>query len=137
MRALVIAGLLALMSSAAEAKLERRFALVIGNNAGGADAVKLHYAESDADKLAAVIQELGGFQPNDVRILRGATADGVRGAIDGRSAAPARATTCTPSCWSTTRGTLGTATCASVRADCQWPSSDAASPTPKRTSAWA
>ena len=84
MRHLALAAALVLLStSPVSAAVERRFALVIGNNAGGVDAVRLHYAESDADKLAEVLQQLGGFAGNDVRILLGATADGVRTALTG------------------------------------------------------
>jgi hypothetical protein len=38
-----------------------RFALVVGNNYGhGGDAI-LRYAESDARRVAQVLQDLGGF----------------------------------------------------------------------------
>lgn len=56
----------------------RRFAVVVGNDVGaGADA-RLRFAESDAEKLDAVLRELGGFAPADVTVLRGERAETFR-----------------------------------------------------------
>lgn len=49
----------------------RRVAVIVGNNAGGADATALHYAESDAGKLARVLAELGGVAPEDLFLVQG------------------------------------------------------------------
>lgn len=60
----------------------RRYALLIGS-ATGADAgqERLRYAEADAERLAAVLRELGGFPAEDVVVLRSAPAPEVRRAI--------------------------------------------------------
>ncbi|MEL7372298.1 MAG: caspase family protein, partial [Myxococcota bacterium] len=63
------------------AETARRFALVIGNNAGGPPAEDLRYAEDDARKVAAVLEELGGYRPSDVTVIKGAQADAVRQAF--------------------------------------------------------
>jgi len=49
----------------------RRVAIVVGNNAGGADETALRYAEADAAKLARVLVELGGVGPGDLFLLQG------------------------------------------------------------------
>lgn len=62
-----IAFLIALLSSGfAHAA---RYAVVIGNNVGRGLDVPLRYAESDARRLAAVLRELGGFDPRLLRVL--------------------------------------------------------------------
>ena len=40
-----------------------RFALVIGNDTGDHDEPQLRYAEHDADRFAATLVDLGGFEP--------------------------------------------------------------------------
>lgn len=65
----------------------RRFALVVGNNAGAADQVPLRHAESDAQALRNVLTDIGGFRHQDIALLLGSDADAVREAIvDLRSA---------------------------------------------------
>jgi len=49
----------------------KRVAVIVGNNAGGADQTPLHYAEADASKLARVLVELGGVAPDDLFLLQG------------------------------------------------------------------
>lgn len=64
----------------AHAQVER-FALVIGNNLGSPDDVALRYAEDDASKIYAVLENLGGFRPENMLLLRGRSADEVRDAL--------------------------------------------------------
>jgi hypothetical protein len=47
----------------------RRFALVAGVNDGGPDRVPLRYARSDAERVAQVLQRLGGVAPSDEILL--------------------------------------------------------------------
>jgi hypothetical protein len=47
----------------------RRHALVIGANNGGPDRVRLRFASSDAQKMAEVLNELGGIQRRDTIVL--------------------------------------------------------------------
>lgn len=58
-----------------------RFAVVIGNNAGAADEQQLRYAESDAQRIADVLSDLGGVPSENQVVLRGKTSDEVRSAI--------------------------------------------------------
>lgn len=64
----------------AHAQVER-FAIVIGNNLGGPGDVALRYAEDDAGKIHAVLENLGGFRPENMLLLRGRSADEVRDAL--------------------------------------------------------
>jgi hypothetical protein len=56
----------------------QRFALIIGNNRGHDTDTPLQYAESDAEKIHAVMRDLGGFDPLDMVLLKGADARTVR-----------------------------------------------------------
>ncbi len=67
----------ALTSQRAEAAV-RRFAVLIGNNQGASVEMPLRYAESDAERMAAVFRELGGVQPADLVVLTGESEDTVR-----------------------------------------------------------
>ncbi len=58
------------LAGAAEAGT-RRFAIVLGNNAGSSDRPPLRFAESDAGKMARVLAELGDVAPDDVFLLQG------------------------------------------------------------------
>jgi hypothetical protein len=58
---------------AAAAEVER-FAVVIGNDRGAAGETPLRYAETDAAKIAQVLQDVGGFAPENVIVLRGGDA---------------------------------------------------------------
>jgi hypothetical protein len=64
----------------AAAEVER-FAVLIGNNVGDEGDVPLTYAERDAERMANVLQQLGGFPAQNVVTLSGRTADQVRGAL--------------------------------------------------------
>jgi caspase domain-containing protein len=55
-----------------------RFALLVGNDTGAEHDAALKYAESDADRMARVLRDVGGFQPGNVTVLRGETADTVQ-----------------------------------------------------------
>ena len=46
-----------------------RLALVVGNNIGNDGEFPLRYAHSDADAVASLLNELGGFDSNRVRLL--------------------------------------------------------------------
>lgn len=59
----------------------QRFAVVIGNDTGQGDEVTLRYAERDADKVADVLGDLGGFPAENVVSLRGKTAEAARRAL--------------------------------------------------------
>jgi hypothetical protein len=58
-----------------------RYAVVIGNDQGAADEPPLHYAESDAQRVAALLGEVGGVPGENLIVLRGRTADDVRRAL--------------------------------------------------------
>ncbi len=61
--------LMLLMSGAARA--ETRWALVIGNDRGLAHEADLAYAEADAEKMHALLRELGGVAPENATLLLG------------------------------------------------------------------
>ena len=65
----------------AEAAIVRRFAILIGNNGGGPDVEDLRYARDDAQKMRAVLTELGGYAPEDVAVVLGESAEDVRRAL--------------------------------------------------------
>jgi hypothetical protein len=65
---------LALVPSA-QAAVQHRFALVAGNDRGGADTRPLRYASEDARKVHGVLTQLGGVAPGDVTMLVNQTAD--------------------------------------------------------------
>ncbi len=60
----------------------RRFALVAGNNAGGADTRPLLYATVDAQKIHTVLTELGGVEPQDAALLLDRSATDFLAALD-------------------------------------------------------
>jgi hypothetical protein len=67
-----VKALLILLALAGVAHAEtRRVAVVVGNNSGGADEKPLHFAETDAGKLARVLAELGGVRPEDLFLVQG------------------------------------------------------------------
>ncbi len=47
-----------------------RYAILVGNNAGHGIDVPLRYAETDADRVASTLVELGGFATARVTVLR-------------------------------------------------------------------
>lgn len=79
---LVIASALlgALLAGTAHAEL-RRFAIVVGNNAGASDRPPLRYAEDDAARMARALGEVGEIQPADLMLLQGRSAADVQQAI--------------------------------------------------------
>jgi hypothetical protein len=58
------------------------FAVVVGSNAGGAGQGPLRFAEGDAQRMAAVLREIGHFDGGDVQILLHPDASQVLAAID-------------------------------------------------------
>jgi hypothetical protein len=76
-RALTLVALLAIAPPA----LAARYAIVIGNNAGHGMDAPLKYAESDAKRLAAVLREVGNFDPARVQLLSSPTVERVEQAF--------------------------------------------------------
>ena len=64
-------------AAAAVAQVER-YAVVVGNDAGQPPDALLSYAESDAARMAGVLQEVGGVRPENLVLLRGQDAATVR-----------------------------------------------------------
>jgi hypothetical protein len=58
-----------------------RFAVVVGSDAGSAEDLPLRWAEADAARVAAVLQDVGGVRPENLVLLRGTDAGGVRRAL--------------------------------------------------------
>ncbi len=79
MRALALATLL--VASNLEAAPVRRHALIFAHPLGGPQEAQLHYAEADADKLATVLVELGGFASENVVLLKSPDPAQVLGAL--------------------------------------------------------
>jgi len=73
--------LLGLASTSARAEVLRH-ALVVGSNAPSAELAPLRYAEDDAQRVAALLIELGGFPADEVTLLRSPTAEQLRAALD-------------------------------------------------------
>jgi hypothetical protein len=71
---------LALAPAAALAQVER-FAVVVGNDHGQPPDVDLRYAETDAARVAATLQEVGGVRPENLVLLRAQDAGTVRRAL--------------------------------------------------------
>ncbi|MBW1880297.1 MAG: caspase family protein [Deltaproteobacteria bacterium] len=63
----LVVGLLAPGSAAAEEVVRR--AIVVGANEGGSLLEKLQYAEADARRFSGVLQDLGGFAPEELELL--------------------------------------------------------------------
>jgi hypothetical protein len=72
-----LTAVLLLLATSASAQVQR-FAVVIGNNQGAPDDGTLRYAEADADRVAAVLREVGDVPPANLILLRGEDADTVR-----------------------------------------------------------
>ncbi len=56
----------------------RRYAIVVGTNEGDRSEVTLRYAESDAERVARLLRQVGDFRAEDVTVLTGVQADDVR-----------------------------------------------------------
>ena len=76
----LLATALALLPAAAPAQVER-FAVVVGNDVGQPPDFPLRWAESDAARVASVLEEVGGVRPENLVLLRGRDADAVRRAL--------------------------------------------------------
>jgi hypothetical protein len=79
--ALLAAALLLLGASPALAAAPGRFAVVAGNDIGGAGRPKLWFAEKDAVRFRDTLVELGDFDPDQVVLLRGASPAALRTAL--------------------------------------------------------
>jgi caspase domain-containing protein len=77
LRQALIAAALALSPALAAAQVER-FAVVVGNDTGQAPDGPLRWAEADAARVAAVLQEVGGVRPENLVLLRGQDGEVVR-----------------------------------------------------------
>ena len=79
LHALAALGALVVAVTPAAGRAEaERFAVVVGNDAGAGGEVQLRYAEADAARLAAVLQDVGGVRPENLVLLRGQDAGTVR-----------------------------------------------------------
>lgn len=65
---------LVLLASPAQA---RRFAVIVGDNAGDPGDEKLRFAEVDAQRMAAVLREVGGVAEGDAAVVLGGDATAV------------------------------------------------------------
>jgi hypothetical protein len=74
----LVAGLAATTPSPTVHAETRRLAVLIGNNAGSGARPPLAYAETDAQKMAHVLVELGGVGAGDIELLRGQGLERVR-----------------------------------------------------------
>lgn len=59
----------------------QHYAVIVGADAGAADEQRLHYAETDAQRVADVLSDLGSVPEEKQVVLRGKTADRVRSAL--------------------------------------------------------
>ncbi len=80
--ALVLLALSTIATAPAHAGV-RRYAMVVGVNHGDVDQIPLRYAERDAERLAELLVELGGVDPQDLVLLRGARASDFEQALAG------------------------------------------------------
>ncbi len=71
---LVMTTLLCLIAAEGRAMAEVRHAIVIGNNRGESGENPLRYAEDDAEKIAAVLLDVGGVAAENLVLLRGVEA---------------------------------------------------------------
>jgi hypothetical protein len=79
---LVHAVALAAVLCCAVARAEtRRYALLIGANGGDRDETVLRYANSDAQRLGRILQQLGGFRGEDIVVLQDANSTDARRAL--------------------------------------------------------
>jgi hypothetical protein len=69
----------------------RRMALIAGANDGGPARAPLHYARTDAERFAQVLQRLGGLAPEDTILLLDPTEGTLRAGLDAMSARVAEA----------------------------------------------
>ena len=76
---------LGLLAPAAHAEVVRH-AVVVGNNQGGGSLIDLHYAQDDAQRMADLLVELGGFPASRVTLLEAPDPATLLGAIDSHAA---------------------------------------------------
>lgn len=79
--ALVVAGVVFLALGGVAHAETRRFAVVLGNNAGSGARPPLRFAETDAAKMGRVLTELGEVRSNDLFLLTGAGLSQVESAM--------------------------------------------------------
>jgi len=91
MKACAVAALTAIFAAPAHAAEVRRIAILVANNTGGEGTSALRYAKSDAEKVGAVLVELGGYREGDVHYLFDADVDRARTELAEVEATVARA----------------------------------------------
>jgi Caspase domain len=79
-RALLALLIVLAFPTLARAEVER-YAVIIGHDRGQRDEVELSYAESDAAKVNDVLRDLGGFNAENIVLLRGEDATAARRAL--------------------------------------------------------
>jgi len=72
----------ALLTPGAALAGTERFAVVVGSNAGGAGAGPLYFAELDAERVADVLEQLGGVPADHLTVLRSPTRAGFDAAME-------------------------------------------------------
>ncbi len=77
---IAISAVVVVLPAPARAEVER-YAVVVGNDVGQPPDLPLRWAESDASRVAAVLEEVGGVRPENLVLLRGKDADAVRRAL--------------------------------------------------------
>lgn len=80
MRAAAVA--LLLLAAPWPAQAAARFAVVAGNDVGGANRARLWFAEKDADRVARALVELGDFPAGQVTVLRGKGSAELKAALE-------------------------------------------------------
>ncbi|MBX5484827.1 MAG: caspase family protein, partial [Myxococcaceae bacterium] len=78
---LAFAAVLVLCAPRPAAALTRRFAIVLGNNAGAEGHAPLRFAETDATRFARVLTELGDVSADDLFLFTGGTVAQVEAAV--------------------------------------------------------
>lgn len=69
-RAVSVIALILCLALPARAQVER-FAVILGNDLGQPPDAPLQFAETDASRMASVLQEVGGVRPENLVLLRG------------------------------------------------------------------
>jgi hypothetical protein len=75
------AALLACLAPCRALAAIERYAVLIGNNAGAPGEARLRFAEDDAARVHDVLEDLGEFRPENLILLRGASAQIVRSVV--------------------------------------------------------
>lgn len=82
-------ALAALASAAVAAAPGARVALLVSSEPGTSEERPLRFTGQDAERLAAVLRELGGFEAEDIHLVRDRTAAEVLDALDALARGPA------------------------------------------------